>query len=576
MNLIILTLLLVVSAFQSDIKRVQNLLLSEGPSNKVLGEFSTLIKDIEAVDDNDNNLSQLYFKKSLIEINLGKEKDAIRDLKTTLLLDPHLTPAKHKLVELLMEFSLFDDEIFKTVDPSITTKITTFQNHLSELQTSLSKKKYDKCHYLDELIDISPMNPTLYKLKISCAGEDLNEESYKNITMALNKLTKLERDLSNFHSLSNYLLYTAVNFNSAFTTIKQCLRIDNEFKDCVKTSKFFSRFSKFLELLEQYSIENGHIYLITESNQPSINDIDLSEKIDFKYINEFLNEKPNKRLVQGLSVSNNYDYLVHSMKEFSNLSGIKMNKLKFYNDLNKMYCEASIHLRIKNKICNSIEDDFLPKMIPKIDSLLSKQNYQEAERILKSFPVNTRQTSLYKSRWSKIEDYIREQQHRQQQEQQQRFYQQQQQQRQQQQRQQQQQQNMKPKNDYYKVLDVTRDADEKTIKKAYRSQTLKYHPDKYKGNDLTADEIEGKMQEINQAYEVLSDPDLRANYDRGEDPNDPGQSRPNPFQGNQGFNFGGGNNFRFNFGSGGGFQFGGFDGGPKVKFQKNFKRRKNT
>ncbi len=66
---------------------------------------------------------------------------------------------------------------------------------------------------------------------------------------------------------------------------------------------------------------------------------------------------------------------------------------------------------------------------------------------------------------------------RQQQQQQRQFH------RQQQQRQQQQQQQRHSydvKKDYYKILDIGRDADEKTIRKAYRAKTLKYHPDKVK------------------------------------------------------------------------------------------------
>ncbi|WP_029513472.1 DnaJ C-terminal domain-containing protein [Mycoplasmopsis primatum] len=63
--------------------------------------------------------------------------------------------------------------------------------------------------------------------------------------------------------------------------------------------------------------------------------------------------------------------------------------------------------------------------------------------------------------------------------------------------------------DYYKVLGVEKNATEKDIKMAYRKLAMKYHPDKLK--DGTSDE---KMQELNEAYEVLSDPKKRAEYDR--------------------------------------------------------------
>ncbi len=64
--------------------------------------------------------------------------------------------------------------------------------------------------------------------------------------------------------------------------------------------------------------------------------------------------------------------------------------------------------------------------------------------------------------------------------------------------------------DYYKTLGVTKDADGNEIKKAYRKLARKYHPDMNQG-DKSAEE---KFKEVNEAYEVLSDPDKRSKYDR--------------------------------------------------------------
>jgi molecular chaperone DnaJ len=69
---------------------------------------------------------------------------------------------------------------------------------------------------------------------------------------------------------------------------------------------------------------------------------------------------------------------------------------------------------------------------------------------------------------------------------------------------------MSQKRDYYDVLGVSKNADEQEIKKAYRKIALKYHPDK-NPDDKTAEE---KFKEAAEAYEVLSDPDKRARYDR--------------------------------------------------------------
>lgn len=66
--------------------------------------------------------------------------------------------------------------------------------------------------------------------------------------------------------------------------------------------------------------------------------------------------------------------------------------------------------------------------------------------------------------------------------------------------------------DYYEILGVSRDADEKKIKAAYRKLARKWHPDLHSGKDKEA--AEEKFKAINEAYEVLSDPEKRSKYDR--------------------------------------------------------------
>ncbi len=66
------------------------------------------------------------------------------------------------------------------------------------------------------------------------------------------------------------------------------------------------------------------------------------------------------------------------------------------------------------------------------------------------------------------------------------------------------------KADYYDILGVQKNVGQEEIKKAYRKQALKYHPDKNEG-DKAAEE---QFKEINEAYVVLSDPEKREIYDR--------------------------------------------------------------
>jgi len=67
-----------------------------------------------------------------------------------------------------------------------------------------------------------------------------------------------------------------------------------------------------------------------------------------------------------------------------------------------------------------------------------------------------------------------------------------------------------PKRDFYEVLGVGRDTSQEDIKKAYRKLALKYHPDRNPGDK----EAEERFKEASAAYQILGDPERRAQYDR--------------------------------------------------------------
>lgn len=96
-------------------------------------------------------------------------------------------------------------------------------------------------------------------------------------------------------------------------------------------------------------------------------------------------------------------------------------------------------------------------------------------------------------------------------------------------------------NNYYDILGVSQNASESEIKKAYRQLSKKYHPDMQGGkSDKEKEAAEEKFKEISHAYNVLSDPEKKSNYDNFGDEN--GQA--NPFGDFGGFGgFGGFNPF---------------------------------
>jgi DnaJ family protein C protein 7 len=121
------------------------------------------------------------------------------------------------------------------------------------------------------------------------------------------------------------------------------------------------------------------------------------------------------------------------------------------------------------------------------------------------------------------------------------------------------------KRDYYAILGIDKNADEKEIKRAYKKMAMKYHPDRNSESEESKKMAEKKFIDVNDAYSVLSDPKKRSMYDQGVDPLNPEEA------GGGGVHFGGDASeiLKMFFGGGGspfGFSSGGFGNGSNIKF----------
>eukprot|EP00002_Diphylleia_rotans_P002926 TRINITY_DN1191_c0_g2_i3.p1 TRINITY_DN1191_c0_g2~~TRINITY_DN1191_c0_g2_i3.p1 ORF type:complete len:498 (+),score=131.33 TRINITY_DN1191_c0_g2_i3:91-1584(+) len=124
--------------------------------------------------------------------------------------------------------------------------------------------------------------------------------------------------------------------------------------------------------------------------------------------------------------------------------------------------------------------------------------------------------------------------------------------------------------DLYKILEVSKDADQNEIKKAYRRLALQWHPDKHSSTEETHAIADKKFKEIGEAYAILSDEQKKQQYDQGAEVDDINQGTAgmrhggmDPNQVFQMFFGGGGGGFPGGGFPGGGFHAGGFPGGGR-------------
>lgn len=124
---------------------------------------------------------------------------------------------------------------------------------------------------------------------------------------------------------------------------------------------------------------------------------------------------------------------------------------------------------------------------------------------------------------------------------------------------------MNEKSDYYDILGVGRNASAEEIKKAYRRLALEWHPDRHKDDKEVA---EKKFKEINEAYQVLSDPEKRAAYDQfGHSAFSPGGAG---FSGSPFSQSGRWGPFTYTYTTSGGSPFEGFDFGDPFDIFEQF------
>ncbi|KAI0786545.1 hypothetical protein C8Q75DRAFT_799705 [Abortiporus biennis] len=352
----------------------------------------------------------------------------------------------------------------------------------------------------------------LRQLRVDCSIASTDVEGAVGDLTRLAHLTSPTTSLfMKTFRLAYFLLPHSASTSSAMAALKQCLHYDPDSKECLPAHRLVKSFDKTFKKLEKALNDEKWqeiIDLLTPTSDPNTGfAAKFEEALKTHVTPQNVAFNPKLPLRPPMRTSPKRELILRALcKAYVHQKAFEKGS---------QWCEELLAM-------DGLEND-VDGLIGRGEAALKNEEWEEAVRIFeKAFESSGRSNREVHQKLQKAQKLLKQSKHK----------------------------------DYYKVLDVSRDADAKTIKKAFRKAAMKAHPDK--GGS------EAKMAAVNEAYEVLSKPELRQRYDNGDDPNDPtGGQGGNPFAGG-GFDFGGsGHPFAQFFqqasggfpGGGGGFQF---------------------
>ncbi|CAG8516193.1 9066_t:CDS:2 [Scutellospora calospora] len=447
-------------------------------------KYEEAVKSFVAAINQNPNEYLYYFKCALTYLALERSSSALQDFSTILQLKPDfdkallqrakiyvkegsLTEAKSDLQKYLQKNE------YDTEGQKLLVSISSAEKYIKTADEAINSGNYDIC--IENILNVIKISPYSTRLRLTRADCHLAkgevEEGVRDLSSA-SQLKPGDPELLTRLCLLNY--FSLYNPEQASQNLKQCLRYDPENKECKILHRFIKKIEKEVERV--------------------INDIDGHR---WKKAISKLLEQPNKE--QSNKESTNKGLINEIEEELQTLNeGRQRNEL-----LVKLYgwtCKAYKELKdVKNSLkwCDKtlkLDENNVEALINRAEILIEEEDYEGAlNDYKKAHDLTQGLDNRTKQGYQKADRLLKQ----------------------------------SKKKDYYKILGVSRKADKKEIKKAYRKLAQEWHPDKYKG-DLSQDQVAKKMSAINEAYEVLSYDELRARFDNGEDPNDP-NSGGSPF-----------------------------------------------
>lgn len=493
-------------------------IVNKANSHLSTGQFNDAVRAYSEAIDHSPLDYILYYKRATAYYSLAKHQNALQDFEKVL----DLTNGNFDKALLMQgrvhlregDWAAAQKALKKyisrvkgdTVAGDLLLEATEGQAVAKRAVRSSKNGQYQACYEeATEALKVASYSDELRELRANCALANGDVQQAVGDLIRLTQIRPASTPL--FLRIAQLSYFILPPTSQAQTILKQCLHFDPDSAPCAKLHRKLKAFDKSFSKLSS-----------------------LREAGNWRGIVNLLYGTSSKEANPGAAFAAEFEAELKSIEFPSSVTPLRVSERR--KDIYRAMCQAYVKLDQPKRAewwCNELlqfkdNENDVDGLVGKGEAALSNEQWEEAVRNLeKAFEASGRSQEIM-VKLQKAQRLLKQ----------------------------------SKQKDYYKVLGVSRDADERTIKKAYRKAAKTAHPDKGGSED--------KMAAVNEAYEVLSNPELRARFDNGDDPNDPtGQTGGgHPFQqgahpfaqffqgGPGGFQFqSGGMPFQFHYSSGG-------------------------
>ncbi|CAN6627911.1 hypothetical protein TRVA0_011S02146 [Trichomonascus vanleenenianus] len=430
-------------------------LAAEGNGLLVAGDLSgALAAYSSAVRLEPDNYLYLY-KRAAAYLSLGREKSALDDLNRVLTLAPGFENALEHRGRVYLRQGKLEEALADLEALGAPTKaVGDVKVSWNQAEKALNESRYGECaEYATGALDHSPHCYALRRLRAQC------QLANGRVSSALVDLSAMEQlnpsDVGAYATSAEIYFYSLGDYERATSQIQRCLRVDQESRECRAANK---------------RIRKGHKQLATL----------LSGRAT-----KVAGHATWRQLTELLIDEGGYERLRSEREEAFRNAGIEVSpssKSELDATLEDALCEAYYNQKQYSEgqlWCERVLErapEHVVAVLLTAQVLVEAEEYDAAVERLK--PLSGSGDARVRNKLREVQALASQE------------------------------------KNYYRILGVARDATSQDIKRAYRTKSKEFHPDKYRG-ELTEEQVQKKMQDINEAYETLSNDESRRNYDMG-------------------------------------------------------------